>query len=254
MTRVLIALLLAGLAPARPQPAEESGERFDTERFRQRVRNALNLTETQETSLRDLRAALERKVEAVRRQIEEGVMTPEEGRQRFRRALRAHTAGRDRILSEDQREFLARAREFIEERMLAAPPGRLKAGFLVDTLKLTEDQQRLWLDLLQRHRARYAEGEASGLADSGGLLEEQRKAFEAMLTVEQQLELERIRAGWHGEKEEAADTTGVGIEQVDPPPPPPLRTMKRAGKRSNTELPKSRAPAEARRRSTEAAS
>ena len=216
MTRILIALLLlAGSAPASPQPVEEEGgEGFDPERFRQRVRNALNLTEDQETGLRDLRAALEREVEAVSRELEGGMLTPEEGRARFRRALRAHTAERDRILSEDQRLFLARAREFIEERMLAAPPGRLKPGHLVAALELTEEQQRLWLDLLQGQRAHYAAGEASGLVDAGGLLEEHRKAFEAMLTVEQRLELERIRAGWHGEGD-TADTTGVGWEEVD---------------------------------------
>ena len=107
MTRVLIGLLLlATLAPVRPQPAGESGERFDPERFRQRVRNALNLTGAQETSLRGLRAVLELEVDAVRRQIEEGVMSPEAGRRRFRQAMRAHTAGRERVLSEDQRAFL----------------------------------------------------------------------------------------------------------------------------------------------------
>ena len=219
MTSVLIGLLLlATLAPARPQPAGERGERFDPERFRQRVRNGLNLTETQEASLRRLRGAVEREVDEVRRQVEEGAMSPVEGRQRFRRALRAHTAGRDRILSEDQRAFLARAGEFLEERMQAAPPGRLKPGYLVDTLELTETQQLLWLDLLQRQRARYAAEEASGLADVGGLLEEHRKAFEAMLTAEQMLKLERIRADWHGEEKEAADTTGVGTGQIEDPP------------------------------------
>ena len=218
MTRVLIGLLLlATLAPARPQPAGESGERFDPERFRQRVRKALNLTETQEASLRGLRVAVEREVDEVRRRVEEGAMSPEEGRQRFRRALRAHTAGRDRILSGDQRAFLARAGEFLEERMLEAPPGRLKPGHIVDTLELTETQQLFWLDLLQQHRARYAAEEASGLADVGGLMEDHRKAFEAMLTAEQMLKLERIRADWHGE-EEAADTTGVGTGQVEDPP------------------------------------
>ena len=210
MTRVLIAfLVLAVSVPSLPQPGEEGGERFDPERFRQRVRNALNLTESQEVSLRDLGAALEREVKSVRRHVEEGMLTPGEGRERFRRALRAHTAERDRILSEDQRLFLARAREFIEERMLAAPPGRLKPGHLVDALELTEEQQRLWLDLLQRQRARYAAGEASGLVDAVGLLEEHRKAFEALLTVEQRLELKRIRDGWHGGGD-AADTTDVG--------------------------------------------
>ena len=219
MTRVLVGLLLlATLAPVRPQPAGESGERFEPERFRQRVRNALNLTETQEAGLRGLRGAVEREVDEVRRQIEEGVMSPEEGRRRFRRALRAHTAGRDRILSADQRAFLARAGEFLEERMLEAPPGRLKPGHLVDTLELTETQQLLWLDLLQRQRARYAAEEASGFADVGGLLEKHRKAFEAVLTAEQMLKLERIRADWHGEGEEAADSTGVDTEQVEDPP------------------------------------
>ena len=217
MTLVLIALLLAGSGPARPQPGEDGGEGFDPERFRQRVRNALNLTESQETSLRDLRAALEREVKSVRRQVEEGMLTPGEGRERVRRALRAHTAERDRILSEDQRLFLARGREFIEERMLAAPPGRLKPGHLVDALELTEEQQRRWLDLLQRQRARYAAGEASGLVDAVGLLEEHRKAFEALLTVEQRLELKRIRHGWHGAGD-ATDTTDVGNEEVDDPP------------------------------------
>ena len=101
--------------------------------------------------------------------------------------------------------------------MLAAPPGRLKPGYLVDSLELTETQRLLWLDLLQRQRALYAAEEASGLADVGGLLEEHRMAFEAMLTAEQQLKLERIRADWHGE-EEAADTTGVDTEQVEDPP------------------------------------
>ena len=208
MTRVLIAfLVLAGSAPAPPQPGEEGGERFDPDRFRQRVRNALNLTESQVISLRDLRVALEREVKSVRRQVDEGMLTPGEGRERLRRALRAHTAERDRILSEDQRLFLARAREFIEERMIPAPPGGLKPGYLVDALELTEEQQRRWLDLLNRQRARYAAAEASGLVDAGGLLEEHRMAFEAMLTVEQRLELERIRAGWHDEGA-AADISG----------------------------------------------
>ena len=219
MTRILIPLLLlAGFSPAGPQPGEDGGEGFDPERFRQRVRNALNLTETQETGLRNLRSALEREVESVRRLVDAGVLSPEQGRERFRRALGAHTAERDRILSEDQRLFLARAREFIEERMIPAPPGGMKPGYLIDALELTEEQQRRWLDLLQRQRARYAaEEEESGFADAVGLLEEHRRAFEAMLTVEQRLELERIRAGWHGEAD-AADTTAVDTVEVDDPP------------------------------------
>ncbi len=218
MTRVLIAFLVFAVsAPSLPQLGEEGGERFDPERFRQRVRKALNLTENQEVSLRDLRAALEWEVKSVRRQVEEGMLTPGEGRERFRRALRAHTVERDRILSEDQRLFLARAREFIEERMIPAPPGGLKPGYLADALELTEQQQRRWLDLLERQRARYAAAEASGLVDPGGLLEEHRMAFEAMLTAEQGLELERIRAAWHDEGD-AADTTGAGSLEVDHPP------------------------------------
>ena len=38
-----------------------------------------------------------------------------------------------------------------------------------------------------------------------------------MLTVEQRLELERIRAGWHGEAD-AADTAAVDTVEVDDPP------------------------------------
>ena len=219
MTHILIPLLLlAGFAPARPQPEEEVGSGFDPERFRQRVRSALNLTENQETGLRNLRSALEREVEAVRRLVDAGVLSPEQGRERFRRALGAHTGERDRILSEDQRLFLARAREFIEERMIAAPPGGMKPGYLIDALELTEVQQRRWLDLLQRQRVRYAaEEKESGFADAIGLLEEHRRAFVAMLTAGQRLELERIRAGWHGEVD-AADTTGVDTMEVDDPP------------------------------------
>ena len=77
MTRILIPLLLlAGFSQARPQAEEKGSEGFDPERFRQRVRNALNLTETQETGLRNLRAALEREVEAVRRLVDAGVLSP----------------------------------------------------------------------------------------------------------------------------------------------------------------------------------
>ena len=84
--------------------------------------------------------------------------------------------------------------------MIPAPPGGMKPGYLIDALELTEQQQRRWLDLLRRQRARYAaEEEESGYADALGLLEEHRRAFEAMLTAAQLLELERIRAGWHGE-------------------------------------------------------
>lgn len=217
MTRILIPLLLlAGFSHARPQPAEEGSEGFDPERFRQRVRNALNLTETQEAVLRNLRAGLEREVKAVRRLVDEGVLTPEQGRARFRRGLRDHTAERDRILSEDQRLFLARARQFIEERTVPAPPG-MKPGYLLDALELTEEQQRRWLDLLQRQRDRYAAEGEPGLVDAVGLLEEHRRAFEAMLTAGQRLELERVRRRWHGEAD-AADTTGAGMEEVEDPP------------------------------------
>ena len=38
-----------------------------------------------------------------------------------------------------------------------------------------------------------------------------------MLTAGQRLELERIRAGWHGEAD-AADTTEVDTVEIDDPP------------------------------------
>ena len=85
LTRISVAgvALLAGWTLT----AEAQRHLDDSSHFRERVRNALNLTEEQKESLRALRGDLQEQLESLRDQVQEGFLTPEDARAQYRRAI-----------------------------------------------------------------------------------------------------------------------------------------------------------------------
>ena len=197
----LTALLTLGLLAAAPASGQlstpPSAARSDSlrEDFQRRLMLALDPGDAQRDSLRDLRRRLQEELDLLRLQVEEGRITPQGGRVRYRQAIDAYRAGRDTVLTAGQLALIDRARRYQRERFLD-PGGRAEPLRLVDALNLSRDQRRQWLDLLTRLRE-----ETEGLKQGGRtpsesdyqrLRERYRSGFEALLNATQRLELERI--------------------------------------------------------------
>ncbi len=190
----------------------------DVSHFRERLGEALRLTEDQEDSLRALRSDLKQHLESLREQVEYGSLTPEDARVQYRWAMRSQRASRDEILTEDQRGLLERARRFEEEEKLAGPRQQQRPrARLAEALELADWQKEQWRELLQEQRRSVQdmreEGEVLSREEIRRLRAEHRSAFMAILTPEQAVRFEGIRENWQRRQEEdEGDAAGFGIE------------------------------------------
>ena len=194
----LLTLCLLAAAPASGQlSTPPSAARSDSlrEDFHRRLMLALDPGGAQRDHLRDLRRRLQEELDLLRLQVEEGRITPQGGRLRYRQAIDAYRAGRDTVLTAGQLALIDRARRYQRERFLD-PGARAEPLRLVEALNLSREQRRQWLDLLTRLRE-----ETEALKKGGGtpsdsdyqrLRERYRAGFEALLNTTQRLELERI--------------------------------------------------------------
>ena len=206
---------------AQAQVEAGRGDDGSSSHFRERVRNALNLTKEQTEELRALRADLTEQLELLRGQVQSGELIPEDARVHYRRAMRIHRAGRDEILTEEQKALLERARRFVEEERLAGSQERkrhrLPHARLAEALELTAEQKAQWRELLQQQRQRVQElreeGEVLSRDAVGAVRERHRNAFEAILTPEQAAKLEEIRDTWRRRQEEEDAELDFGIEE-----------------------------------------
>ena len=218
MRLMRISLAAVALITAWTLAAQAQRHRDDTSHFRERVRNALKLTEEQRESLRALRDDLAEQLEALRDQVQEGALTGEDTRVHYRRAMRAQRAGRDEILTEGQRALLERARRFVEVDRLADPRNRQRPhARLTQALELTDAQKAQWRELLQDQRRRVQksreEGEVVSREDIRRLRGEHSSAFTAILRPEQVARLEEIREDWRRRREaDRVDAAEFGIE------------------------------------------
>ena len=214
-----VALALALLMSSAPAVAEtvERREPFDPAQFRQQVHHALNLTDRQKARLQELRLQLQEQLVEVRAQVEDGMLSENEGRIHFRQALRAHRSERNLLLSHEQTAFLERARQFIEQRQISGQPGgpgHRQTPNLAEDLQLSDEQKRLWRELLlqQRHQMRSlsADGFAPSREDVARMRVEHRQVFETLLTQPQLTKLAEIRTAWHDG--DATDEAEAGLE------------------------------------------
>ena len=186
LLRIAILGVLLGVVPAAAQwsPAPPDSARRD---FRQRLLQALELSPDQRDSLRLRREILQTELQALRQQVDDGGVLPEEGRLRYRELLEGYRNDRDSLLTSEQRALLGRAREHEQQLVLSdgqpAPEAPLR---LVDALELTEDQRHRWLALLARQRTQVQQLQEAGQVitseDILRLREEHRLVFEAILT------------------------------------------------------------------------
>ena len=197
----LTALLTLGLLAAAPASgqlsAPPSAARSDSlrEDFHRRLMLALDPGEAQRDHLRALRQRLQEELDLLRLQIEDGRITPQGGRVRYRQAIDAYRQARDKALTADQLALIDRARRYQRERFLDSD-GRAEPLQLRDALNLSREQRRQWLDLLTELReateALKQGGHTPSESDYQRLRERYRAGFEALLDATQRLELERI--------------------------------------------------------------
>ena len=225
VARLAIAALALATAWALTTPAQDYDDeeliplQDDDRSFRERLGEALKLTEDQRDSLWTLRSALKEQLESLRQQAENGSLTPDDARVQYRWAMRAQRAGRDEILTEEQRALLARARRFVEEEQLAdprEPPQRPRAQ-VAEALELTDWQKARWRELLQEQRqsvqSMQEEGEVLSMEEIRRLRGEHRSAFAAILTPDQAARLEELRQNWQRRREEEeAEAAGFEME------------------------------------------
>ena len=228
VTSVRRSVLLATLALATAWTLTAQAQGYDDEHvqrrdddvshFRERLGEALRLTEDQKDSLRALRSDLKQHLESLRDQVEYGSLTPEDARVQYRWAMRSQRASRDEILTEDQRGLLERARRFEEEEKLAGPRQQQRPrARLAEALELADWQKEQWRELLQEQRRSVQEmreeGEVLSREEIRRLRAEHRSAFMAILTPEQAVRFEEIRENWQRRQEEdEGDAAGFGIE------------------------------------------
>jgi len=180
---------------------------FDEGTFRQRLQEALELSLEQNDSLRFLRADLEAHLALLRSQVLDGELLAIEGRLRYREVIDSYRIARHEILTDEQRELLARAQQLARERLLTdgQPPERPPLHQLPEVLDLTLDQIERWRALLKRQREEVSqirdEGETLQPEDYRRLRESHRIAFESMLSPQQRLLLERVRHQWRSARE-----------------------------------------------------
>lgn len=190
---LLTLLFLAAPASGQISPPPESDSlRQD---FHRRLMLALDPGDAQRDSLLHLRQRLQEEIDLLTLQIEEGRITPQGGRLRYRQAIDAYRAGRDTVLTADQLALIDRARRYQRERLLDPGEGAEPLR-LVDALRLSREQRRQWLELLttlrQETEALKRGGRRPSESDYESLRERYRAGFEALLNATQRLELERI--------------------------------------------------------------
>jgi hypothetical protein len=199
LARGLQALLLAGsLVSATPAQWSTAPPDSALQDFQRRLLLALDLTPTQTDSLRVLRDGLQLSLDDLRAAAVQGDLLPEERRLQVRDVLERYRTARDSVLTGPQRDLLERARRHWHDRVLYAgleAPDEEQS--LAEALGLDALQRQRWLALLGRLRDRVQTQRADGLPpttdDYRRLREEYRLSFEAMLTPDQRLELERVR-------------------------------------------------------------
>lgn len=201
--------LIATFQLVAPVQAQWSTVPADSARqdFRRRLMQALELTPGQQDTLRLLREFLQLDMRALRVQVEDGDILAEEGRLRYREAIGAYRVTRDSVLTPAQLKLMERARSHQREQALHAGQVNPEVSQrLVDALEMDDLQRRRWLSQLARQREQVrqlrAEGEMISTDDYRRLRQEYQISFEAILTPEQRLELERIRMARSREQQE----------------------------------------------------
>ena len=187
---LLAALPASGQLSALPEAAPRDSLRED---FHRRLMLAIDPGDTQRVSLRDLRRRLQEELDLVRLQIEEGRITPQGGRVRYRQAIDAYQAGRDTVLTRDQLALIDRARRHQRDRLL--DPGGGEQPRLAEALDLSRRQRRQWVDLMTELREEIGalrRGRRPSQSDYQRLHERYRTDFEAILTASQLVELGRF--------------------------------------------------------------
>ncbi|MDA0334224.1 MAG: hypothetical protein O2782_03565 [bacterium] len=218
---ILLSILFACAAPLQ---AQWSTARVDSARqdSRRRLLQALDLTQSQQDTLRAMRDRLQSDVTALRKMVEDGDVLAEEGRLRYSEALRAYRTRRDSVLTVTQLDLMERARTTLREQILFDGQGMPEvSNRLLDALGLDDLQRRRWLSLLARLREQVRElretGETLVTDDYRRLREEYRLSFEAILTPEQRLELERVRVARAQEHLQEDETEFDLLEDVAAP-------------------------------------
>ncbi len=201
---LILCLLAAGAASGQP-PSPAPGDSL-REDFHRRLMLALDLGDAQRQSLRDLRRRLQEELDLLRLQIEEGRISPRGGRVRYRQAIDAYRAGRDRVLTADQLALIDRARRYQRERRLD-PARHVEPMGLADVLYLSPEQRQQWLGLLTELREEVAALKKAGRPPSPDdyqvFQERFRTGFEQILTASQRLELGRLeQARWRSRQEQ----------------------------------------------------
>lgn len=196
---VLLTIIISLL----PEPSTA----FDQGAFRERLREALVLTQEQTDSLRYLRSDLEASLALLRSQVLDGELLVIEGRLRYREILDGYRMARHEILTDEQRELLGRAQGLARERLLrdGHPPERPPMNQLPEALDLTLDQVERWRALVARQRGEVSQlreqGETLQPEDYRRLREAHRIAFESMLSPQQRMNLEQVRHQWRAARE-----------------------------------------------------
>lgn len=83
-------------------PNELDGKSVEQVMFEERLQNALQLSETQQIHLQDLRQILQEQLAAIRLQVETGRLDEQEARWQVKMALASHRQGRAALLEDDQ--------------------------------------------------------------------------------------------------------------------------------------------------------
>ena len=181
--------LIATFQLVAPVQAQWSTVPADSARqdFRRRLMQALELTPGQQDTLRLLREFLQLDMRALRVQVEDGDILS--------------------VLTPAQLKLMERARSHQREQALHAGQVNPEVSQrLVDALEMDDLQRRRWLSQLARQREQVrqlrAEGEMISTDDYRRLRQEYQISFEAILTPEQRLELERIRMARSREQQE----------------------------------------------------
>jgi hypothetical protein len=222
---LLVSMLLAASEPVSAQwsvaPADSARQDF-----RQRLLLALDLTPSQQDTLRLLREGLQLDLTALRVMVEDGDILAEEGRLRYSETIDAYRVTRDSVLTMTQLELLERARTHLRDQVLYDGQNKPEVSQrLVDALELNDLQRRRWLSLLARLREQVRELREVGdvvADDYGRLHEEYRFSFEAILTPEQRLELERIRLARERDQLALDETQFDLLDDMDADPDAPV--------------------------------
>ncbi|MFH1571371.1 MAG: hypothetical protein ABIL09_25500 [Gemmatimonadota bacterium] len=221
-----VLLLLGGLQPA--GAATDSATARQLGQLRAQTLAALALTPEQEGLLTNLRDHLQEELQRIRAAVLANEISPLQGRAQLSEAVKAQRQAREAVLTPEQRDLLAQARELARQIQLATPEERLhllEPTDLVGALHLTPRQQRAWLELANRQReelgALRRRGEVPTFGDVRRLRQEHRRAFEAMLTPTQLDQLQRLRDQWWARQYGAAGDLPYGSDQPDAAPADP---------------------------------